>query len=342
MASKDGRIVSLRPYRRIGAALPEPVLRHFERKLRHAGIHEEARVWLGMRVLLAFCAGAILMLAYLIIYNPFATPESAATVLVLIAAGFLMSFALSYLALYFRIADRASGVEKALPDFLMLTVSNLRSGMSPFPAFVGASRPEFGALHEEVLTSTAKASGTSSLVDALGEIGENFDSAILRRTINLFAKGIRSGGQLTKLLHSNAEEVRRIQDLRAELTSATRTYTIFLGFIIILVMPFLLSVSSQFLAVFLKLQSESSGQDNSALGDIPTFAGKVLITNEEMFAVSIATLVLTSLLASSLLGIVIRGRALYGVKYFPMFAAASIAFFFVARSIIGSFLSAFG
>ncbi|MEW6722252.1 MAG: type II secretion system F family protein [Candidatus Micrarchaeota archaeon] len=331
-----------RPFRRIGAALPGPVLAHFARKLRHAGIREDVRVWLGVRTLLAFCAGSVLMLLYLIIYNPIATPESALIVCGLVSGGFAASGALTYLGLYFRITDRTSAVERILPDLLMLTVSNLRAGMSPFSAFVSASRPEFGALHREVMVSAARASGTSSLVDALREIGENFDSPVLGRIITLFAKGIRSGGTLTKLLHSSAEEVRNIQDLRAELASATRTYVIFLGFIIVLVMPFLLSVSLQFLTVFLRLQAETGSEEAVPIGDIPSFAGAVLITAQEMEAVSLATLVITSMLASCLLGIVVRGRALYGLKYFPWFAIASALSFFMARAVVGSFLSAFG
>jgi pilus assembly protein TadC len=345
MAAKkkeESKVLAFRAYRRIGAALPKGVVAYFEKKLKFAGIRDEPRVWLGMRAMLAFSIGSILTLLYLIIYNPIATPESGTITLSLLVGGLIAVIVLFYLKLYLRIADRTNAVEKVLPDFLLLTVSNLRAGMSPFAAFVSASRPEFGALYDEVRLSTAKAGGTASLVDALNEIGDYFDSSILRRTVNLFGKGIRSGGQLTKLLNSNAEEVRRIQDLRAELATSTRTYAIFLGFIIVIVMPFLLSVSTQFLMVFLKLQKESDGQQVSIPGNVPTFAGKVLIDLDQMLLISIGTLVLTSLLASSLLGIIIRGKPIYGVKYFPIFATASIIFFFIAKGVIGTFLSAFG
>ncbi len=342
MAKKDGETVALRAYRRIGAALPKGIAGYFARRLEVAGIREEPRVWLGMRTLLAFCVGSILMLAYLIKYNPIATPLTSAITIALIASGFGATAILIYLRLYFRIADRTTAVEKALPDFLLLTVSNLRSGLSPFEAFVSASRPEFGALHEEVRLAAAKAGGTASLEDALERIGRRFDSPVLSRTISLFTKGIRAGGRLTSLLESNAEEVRRIQDLRAELATSTRTYVIFLGFIIILVMPFLLSVSTQFLAVFISLQSQGAASGGTIPGNVPTFSGKVTITLGEMTMIAIATLAITSLLASSLLGMIMRGNALYGLKYFPIFVLASIAFFFAARTVVGSMLSAFG
>jgi hypothetical protein len=255
--------------------------------------------------------------------------------------GFVAGLAWYYLLLYFQIADRTSEVEKVLPDFLLLTVSNLRAGMPPFTAFVHAARPQFGPLYEEVKFSTAKAGGTASLVDALNEISDYFDSQVLKRTVNLFTKGIKSGGQLSKLLNSCADEIRRIRDLRAELNTSTRTYTIFLGFIIIVIMPFLLSVSTQFVTIFLALQPTDTDLDIENMANIPSFSGKILITPEEMIAVSIATLLVTSLFVSGLAGIISKGKALYGVKYFPVFALASIVAFIIARMFIGGIFASF-
>jgi hypothetical protein len=214
--------------------------------------------------------------------------------------------------------------------------------MSPFSAFTNAARPEFGALYDEVKLSTGKASGTASLVDSLQEIQIYFDSAILKRTIGLFVKGIRSGGHLAKLLNASAEEIRRIQDLRAELNTATRSYTIFLGFIVILVMPFLLSVSTHFLTVFLTIQPENDIGNATLSASLPSFSGKVLITPDEMYLAAIGILVLTSLMMSCLIGIIGRGKILYGIKYFPIFAVGAVGAYLVAKIVVGSFLSGFG
>ncbi|VVC02938.1 Type II secretion system (T2SS), protein F [Candidatus Bilamarchaeum dharawalense] len=344
MTSKKEKksIMGQRPYRRIGMALPKGIVGIFRKKLLHAGVREDVEIWIGKRVLLSLCVGIILVMIYLILYNPITSTETSLIALGLFISGTIPVFALSYLVLYFQIADRTSSLEKVLPDFLLLTASNLRAGMSPFAAFIGAARPEFGALYDEVKLSTGKASGTASLIDSLQEVQLYFDSPILKRTIGLFVKGIRSGGHLAKLLNSSAEEIRRIQDLRAELTTATRSYTIFLGFIVVLVMPFLLSVSTHFLAVFLKIQPENDLGNGSLAANLPSFSGKVLITPDQMFLASIAILVLTSLLMSCLIGIIGKGRILYGIKYFPIFAMGSVGFYFFARMVIGSFLSGFG
>lgn len=328
-----------RLFMRVSEHMPRGVLAYFEKKLRFAGVREDVRSWLGERVAFSLLMGLLSLVLCLFAIPP--SDTSAAISAAMFAYGSIISFALVVLSLQFDIADRASAVEKILPDFLLLTVSNLRAGMPPFTAFVQAARPEFGALCTEVRLSTAKAGGTASLVGALSEVSLYFDSHILRRSVGLFAKGIRSGGQLAKLLNSTADEIRRIQDMRAELASSTRSYTIFLGFILIIIMPFLLSVSTRFITIFLAVQGQSADMSLVEAGGIPSFSGKILITPEEMTMISVATLIITSLLVSALAGLVSRGKAFYGIKYFPWYAAGSVAAYFFAKAFMDGMFSAF-
>jgi type II secretory pathway component PulF len=151
---------------------------------------------------------------------------------------------------------------------------------------------------------------------------------------------VRSGGQLVRLLNSSADEVRRIQDLRAELISSTGTYTIFLSFTVVAIMPFLLAVSSNFVSVFISLQTDMSGISTGA-AQLSSFSGKILITSDDMYNIAMLTLLVTTLLMSALIGIVERGKAIYGVKKFPLLLLLSLAAYFVAKAIIASFLSAY-
>lgn len=331
-----------RPYRRIGSALPKGMVQVFKKKLVHAGIREDVETWLGKRVLLSLAIGMIAVVIYLIIYNPIASVETGSIALGLFFGSAIPIFMLAYLKLYFQIADRATALEKVLPDFLLLTGSNMRAGMSPLAAFVSAARPEFGALYEETRLSAGKASGTASIIDSLQEIQTYFDSQILKRTIGLFVKGIRSGGHLAKLLTSSADEIRKIQDLRAELTTTTRSYTIFLAFIVVLIMPFLLSVSTHFLTVFVKIQPEEDIGSANMVSGLPSFSGNVLITPDQMVLTSVIVLVLTSFLMSCLIGVISKGRLIYGVKYFPIFAVSSVCFYLLAKFVVGTLLSGFG
>jgi Flp pilus assembly protein TadB len=313
----------------------------FRVKLRFAGIRQDPRVWLGSKILLALLAGVLMVALYLVIFNPITTIETVSIAGALFSGSIAFVFIISYLKLYYHISNRSTAMENILPDFLLLTASNLRAGTSPFAAFVQAARPEFGPFYDEVMLSTAKSGGRTPLQVALNEISSNFDSQVLRRSVSLFAKGLRSGGHLARLLTSIAQEVRRIQDLREELTSSTRTYTIFLAFILVVVMPFLLSISSHFVAVFLKINSENMVMDQSVAGNIPVFSGKLSITTADMVVISIVSIVSTSFFVSLLIGIVAKGRAVYGVKYFPLLAIAASLAYFIAKAFIESFLSGF-
>ncbi|MFH0884330.1 MAG: type II secretion system F family protein [Candidatus Micrarchaeota archaeon] len=339
---KEDTLLEHRPFRRVGAAVPRPILSFFSEKLRHTGIRKDVRVWVGSRALLSFFFGAILLLLYLIIVNPIASIESISIAMGLFFGGILLVIALAYLHLFYLIADRTAIVEKILPDFLLLTVSNLRAGMSPFASFTHAARPEFGPFYEEIRQSTAKTGGKSSISEALNDVSTYFDSHVLRRTVSLFAKGLRSGGHLARLLTSIAQEVRRIQDLRAELNASTKTYTIFLAFILIFIMPFLLSISTHFVTVFLRISAENSPSgDISSSGNLPVFTGKILISTNDMVAISLAVIISTSFFISILSGIISRGQPLYGVKYFPLLALAASLFYFVSKAFIETFLSGF-
>jgi len=326
-------------FRRIGGIYSKRTVENAEKKLRYSGGMADAVEWLGIRLIFSILIGLSTALIYLDIYyyvNP----------LILVAmffAGFFLTQILLYLKTYFAIANRTSRMEKILPDFLMLVVSNLRAGLTPFSAFVNAARPEFGELHHEVKIAAGKTAGKGSLDDALVELSTRFDSDILRRVVSLFGKGVKSGGRLANLLNSSSDEVRKIQDLRLELITTTRMYTIFLGFIVIILMPFLLAISTHFITMFISIQSdiETGTSGLESMGNIPTIGGKLVITVEEVTYTSIAALFVTSLLVSILIGIISRGKVLYGVKYFPMFFIASSIVFIAMKALVGEMLSAF-
>jgi hypothetical protein len=49
-----------------------------------------------------------------------------------------------------------------------------------------------------------------------------------------------------------------------------------------------------------------------------------------------------SIFTSVLVGIISRGKILFGLKYSPPLAFAAIFFFFIFKTLIGGFLSALG
>jgi hypothetical protein len=60
-----------------------------------------------------------------------------------------------------------------------------------------------------------------------------------------------------------------------------------------------------------------------------------------MVLIAFSILALTSFFISCLIGIISKGRATYGVKYFPLLAGASMVGYFISKTFIETFLSGF-
>ena len=58
-----------------------------------------------------------------------------------------------------------------------------------------------------------------------------------------------------------------------------------------------------------------------------------------MTLISIVMLILTSLLASNLLGVIQEGKAKYGLKYAPVIVILCLIVFFILRKFISNFFA---
>ncbi len=330
-------------YRRIASIAPKGLVSHIRKEQMLAGVHADPIDVAGGWLLLYLLYGLVTAGAYAVLVHR-AGPWSMSDYIMLFdifLAGLVACAIVLEMSTYYSIRGRASKMESVLPDFLLLVASNLRAGMTPFVAFTRAARPEFGELSVEVTHAASNLSSTASLNDALDELSKRFDSTILRRVVVVFKKGVRSGGKLASLLVSSAEDIRRIHDLQSELVISTRTYAIFLGFIIIIIMPFLLALSGQFVAMFLQVKAQTATAGISVSHAIPMFSGDILVTTTDMTNLGYVSLVMTSILVSCLAGVIMSGRALDGVKYAPVFIIMSILMFMVSRVLIGGMLSSF-
>jgi pilus assembly protein TadC len=323
-----------------------------DRLLAFAGVESEPGVWLGSRlliVLLFAIIGALIPLVVFPIVKPvgyplISDPSLSARIIsaVLFAAGgAIASGLLIYMHLYYLISDRTSRVEAVLPDFLMMISANMRSGMTPFEAFQASARPEFGPLQTEVRYVSSSSLGSESFSDALKGLTMTIDSSVLRRTISFFENGLRSGGRLAYLLETSAEEIREAEDMKRQMIINTKTYAIFLVFILMFGLPLLLSISTQFLAVFTKIQANIS-EDSQKTMISGLSASKAKIDPKFIDQMTIVIIVGSSILTSVLVGLISEGKLLYGLKYFPPLAFASGFFFWVFRSVISGFVGNLG
>jgi len=328
-------------YRRLATAVPNGIIRHLESRMQVAGIRADVKELAGSWLLASLSLGMLLVLIYVLLVhgvNKSWFLENYAIAFDYFLIGFVVTVLMLELSTYYAIRDRAMSMEKVLPDFLMLIASNMRAGLTPFTSFVRAARPEFGALSKEVSIAASHLSSSASLDDSLDELSKRFESTMLVRVVVLFKKGAKAGGRIATLLASSAEELRKIQDLRMELVETTRVYAIFLAFIVAVVMPFLLSVSTQFVTMFLAIKAQMGDTTISSVRSIPMFSGSILITPDEMVIIGYAALIMTSILVSALTGVIASGRPLDGLKYAPIFALVSTIMFTISRIVIGGLL----
>jgi len=320
--------------------------------LSYAGIETNPDIWMGSRLLITFLAGMIgCLLPFSVL--PFLSikdvPLLSGTDLfsrlsssLLLGAVFALGAALLiYMHLYYLVAERTKRVEKVLPDFLLIVSANLRSGMTPFAAFQAAARPEFGPLQSEILFMSSRSLGTESFTDILRELTVNIDSSMLRRVINFFENEVKSGGKLAHLLETSANEIRETEEVKNQMMVATKSYAIFLAFILVVGLPLLLAISTQFLSVFTKFQANlGSGEETKVAGASMISAPKLTVSVSFIEQMAYTIIFGTSILTSLLIGILAEGKALYGLKYFPPLAFTSLVFFLIFKTVIGGFIGA--
>ncbi len=350
--------------------LPESFRQYIKKYLRYAGIFENVNIWVGRAMFFTFSSsflGLFAPVAIALNKNVFSTVGNEIGILPiikdLIANGWIpdiispfhqeinklfftvsLPFAffvfvfvlfLHYLYLFYRIQDRTERIEGFLPDFLYVVVSNLQAGMVPYAAFVNAAKPEFGPLEEEVRLASSKVASTQSLVLALRELSKNINSDAFRKIVALFEKGVMTGGKLAPLLMASADEMKRLKAMEQHMVVSVRGYVVFLGFIIVIIAPFLFSIGKQFLATFIQLRNQVPQVDTSYV-PVSLFTGDIVMTPAELQRLILLFLGADSLLISLFIGTIQRGNPLYGIKYAPLIFFFTVVVFFISSNVVSS------
>ncbi|MCX8205708.1 MAG: type II secretion system F family protein [Candidatus Micrarchaeota archaeon] len=340
-----------RIYRVLGRKISGSVKGIIAQKLVFAGIRTDPDIWLGMRLLAMLLVGLAMAIApwalfkYVIDTTPETTTQAEIiqlmvdSVLLFIVSSSLIGF-LFYMNLYYIIDDRTKRVESVLPDYLFILSANLRAGMSSFNAFRLAALPHFGPLKEEVDIVASKAAAGGSLSSALIELSQRIDSDALKRTITFFEKGIKAGGKMAELIEVSADEMRKVSDLKKEMQIQTKSYMVFIVFIIVFLIPLLLSISSQFLTNMIDMRNDQAmvfkGTEVKMLAILQK---EITITPEFIDVVAAFTLITVTLLVSLFIGVIGEGKYLYGFKYYPMVLVISMMMYVAFRFMVSSVLS---
>ncbi|HLC60125.1 MAG TPA: type II secretion system F family protein [Candidatus Nanoarchaeia archaeon] len=250
------------------------------------------------------------------------------------AAFFIM---LVYFYLDLRIYHRTRLMEEQLPDFLEVLSANLKGGMTFERALWGAINPRFRVLSNEIAKTSKKVMTGYDLSKALIELGDNYDSLMLKRTMDLIISEVESGGNVANLIDRLVDNLKETKELKDEMAASAIAYIIFISVIVIVISPLLFALSFHLLKVLVSFMNKLSSTTQNVRA-LPFVFSKVRVNVEDFRIFSMIALFVISLFSSLIVAIVEKGQIKAGIKYIPIYVIGSTIFYFIFMKVLGSVL----
>jgi len=238
-------------------------------------------------------------------------------------------------------SGRIRRIEDVFPDFLQLMSSNLRAGITIDKAMLLSARPEFYPLDGEI-QKTGKDIVTGKNIEmALLDMSERINSEKIHKTILLIISGIKAGGNLAVLLEESAVNIRERNFVEKRAASNVLMYAIFIFVAVAIGAPALFSLSTVLVEVLTKLLSglPSMGAGASTNMNMPFTLSKINISITFIEYFSIVFIIAIDILASLILGLIMKGEEKEGLKYTIPLIISSIVVFFVMKILLGNFMA---
>ena len=241
-----------------------------------------------------------------------------------------------YFMLVILIDTKARKVEQSLPNALQLTAANLHAGMTLDKALLLSSRPEFGSLKDEL-----------DLVGKKISLGENFSSALqntaarirskkLARAVELINIGLSSGGELAKLLESTAANLREQFLVDKKIKASISMYIIFIFAAAGIISPILFGLST-FLVDIIKT-TFAQVEIPTSVATLPIAFSALPLSSEFLQNFIVVFVITNSFMASSLLGLIEKGKAREGFRYFIPMVLLGVPLFYLSHYLIKQLL----
>jgi len=254
---------------------------------------------------LIFGAGIVLGIIALVAFTVLGSNPVIGFILGLIAPG-----AIILIWIFFMMERRVDSIEQGTPDFLRQIASLLRSGVGVETAMEDISKHGEGPLTDELKRAVIEIKIGSTFEDALLGMGERLKSKTLDRTFRMIIEGRRVGGSLADVIETVAEDLRAILALQRERRANVMMSVMFLLIAAVIAAPFALGMAMSYSAFI-----ESLGKPNPLLGAASIGAAGYIIIH--------------SVIAGILMGIVLYGSAKKGVKFALVLVPVSYGLFYV-------------
>jgi len=329
------------------AFVPKAAIPYLRTYLLKAGIPNVPYKFFGaLFYLTALITGAI----YILYIYPLFLNYSNLAVLGASAASWFaiqISFAALFIMLIYFYVDlkiyiRTKKMEDLLPDFLQVVSSNLKGGMTFESAILGAIKPRFSILANEMAEVAKKVMTGHDIGVALSELGKKYNSPMLRRTIDLMVTELESGGQIAGMIDNIVKSIKKTRELKEEISTSVIAYIIFIAAIVIVIAPLLFALSYHLLNIILSFVGRLAGVGSGAasiVGGLTISVGKSTTNPEHFKYFSLASLAVIALFSSMIVSIVEKGNIKGGLKYIPLFLIGSTGMYFIMVKVLGFIFS---
>ncbi|HDI03205.1 MAG TPA: hypothetical protein ENF67_01555 [Candidatus Pacearchaeota archaeon] len=275
---------------------------------------------------------------YIIFYrNLFSTFTASLIALATFIGLFFIIILLFYLVCSFRVDLKASSVEAVFPDALALMATNLRAGLTTEQALFSSARREFGYLRKELTRVAREVNAGKRIDEALYDMSRRIRSPVVERHIHLIITGLRSGGELARLLEEASAHLREVQIAKKQMSTSVLSYVIFIIIAIGIASPLLLSLVSRLAEVFSELYSTIEIPNITA--NVPMLLPSQLTLDPMFFRwIALALIIANATIGSFIVGALSTGNEKTGIKYLPIFLALGIGIFYVVRILISKII----
>jgi flagellar protein FlaJ len=215
--------------------------------------------------------------------------------------------------LFFLMERRVDAIEQTTPDFLRQIASLLRAGIGIETALEDISKQGGGPLNDELKRAVIEIKIGSTFDDALLSMGDRLKSKTLDRTFRMILEGKRVGGSLSDVIETVAEDLRSVLALKRERRANVMMSVMFLIIAAIIAAPFALGM--------IMIYS----------GFIGTL-GKPNPLYDASYLAASGYIIIHSIIAGLLIGIVLYGSARKGVKFSLILAPVAFGIFYVIKT----------
>jgi flagellar protein FlaJ len=216
--------------------------------------------------------------------------------------------------IFFMMERRIDAIEQGTPDFLRQIASLLRAGVGLETALEDVSRHGDGPLTDELKRAVIEIKIGSTFDDAILAMGERLKSRNLDRTFRMILEGRKAGGSLSDVVETVAEDLRAVLALQRERKANVMMSVMFLIIAAIIAAPFALGMIMTYNSFI-----ASVGKPNPLAGVAVIAAGGYILIH--------------SVIASLLIGIVMYGSARKGIKYALLLAPGAYGIFYVMQIV---------